>query len=158
MNNGTEGPSWSNLTEGYMRDLKKRGAAKRTISSYMVDLKQLTVWFEGQSIGPLDVDHKILRHYAAHLSDRGCNRQTVARKLSSIRTFYSHLIEREQIEHNPADLVSGPVGIRNLPRVLKQAEVEALIDRVPATDPLDMRDRALFELILKINSDQLSDY
>ncbi|HLI58449.1 MAG TPA: tyrosine-type recombinase/integrase, partial [Solirubrobacteraceae bacterium] len=35
---------------------------------------------------------------------------------------------------------------QTLPHVLKPAEVAALLDRIPASDPLALRDRALFEL------------
>jgi site-specific recombinase XerD len=47
---------------------------------------------------------------------------------------------------NPADLVPAPKKPSKLPRVLKADEVAALLDRIPQTTPLDVRDRALFEL------------
>jgi integrase/recombinase XerC/integrase/recombinase XerD len=47
---------------------------------------------------------------------------------------------------NPAELLSSPKRPQRLPRVLKPEEVAALLDRIPATTPLELRDRALFEL------------
>jgi site-specific recombinase XerD len=47
---------------------------------------------------------------------------------------------------NPADLLSAPKRPQTLPRVLKPSEVAALLERIPASDPLAVRDRALFEL------------
>ena len=47
---------------------------------------------------------------------------------------------------NPADLVSSPKKDSYLPRVLKAAQVAALLDRIPASSPLDRRDRAMLEL------------
>ncbi|HEX2702352.1 MAG TPA: tyrosine-type recombinase/integrase, partial [Solirubrobacteraceae bacterium] len=47
---------------------------------------------------------------------------------------------------NPAELLSSPKRAQRLPRVLKAAEVAALLDRIPATTPLELRDRSLFEL------------
>ena len=41
---------------------------------------------------------------------------------------------------------SSPKRPQRLPRVLKAGEVAALLDRIPATTPLELRDRALFEL------------
>ena len=49
-------------------------------------------------------------------------------------------------EDNPAELLSSPKKPQRLPRVLKAAEVAALLDSIPATTPLELRDRALFEL------------
>ena len=49
-------------------------------------------------------------------------------------------------EDNPAELLSSPKKPQRLPRVLKATEVAALLDSIPATTPLELRDRALFEL------------
>jgi integrase/recombinase XerC/integrase/recombinase XerD len=49
-------------------------------------------------------------------------------------------------EDNPAELLSSPKKAQRLPRVLKAAEVAALLDSIPATTPLELRDRAMFEL------------
>jgi integrase/recombinase XerC/integrase/recombinase XerD len=50
------------------------------------------------------------------------------------------------VEQNPADLLTAPKKPQRLPKVLKPAEVSKLLDRIPATTPLELRDRALFEL------------
>jgi site-specific recombinase XerD len=47
---------------------------------------------------------------------------------------------------NPADLVPSPKLPQTLPRTMKPADVAELLDRIPATTPLELRDRALFEL------------
>jgi integrase/recombinase XerC/integrase/recombinase XerD len=47
---------------------------------------------------------------------------------------------------NPADLLPAPKLPQSLPRTIKPADVAALLDRIPATTPLELRDRALFEL------------
>src|SRR6202030_391410 len=48
--------------------------------------------------------------------------------------------------HNPADLVSTPRRPSHLPRVLSAKEAARLLDGIPATSPLELRDRAMFEL------------
>ena len=73
-------------------------------------------------------------------------KSTVARKLAAIRTFYRHLVERGELEANPADLVSSPKKDSYLPKVLKPDEVAELLERIPGSTPLDLRDRALLEL------------
>jgi site-specific recombinase XerD len=47
---------------------------------------------------------------------------------------------------NPAELLHSPKRPSRLPRVLKADEVAILLERIPATTPLALRDRALFEL------------
>ena len=59
-------------------------------------------------------------------------KSTVARKLAAIRTFYRHMVERGELEANPAELVSSPKKDAYLPRVLKPDEVAELLERIPA--------------------------
>jgi integrase/recombinase XerC/integrase/recombinase XerD len=47
---------------------------------------------------------------------------------------------------NPADLLPAQKRDSRLPRVLAREQVAALLDRIPARTPLEVRDRALFEL------------
>src|SRR5204863_5658891 len=89
---------------------------------------------------------RTLRPFAAVLSDRAMSRSTIARKLASIRSFYRPLVERGELEASPADLVATPKRDSYLPRVLRADEVTALLDAIPASEPLEQRDRAMFEL------------
>ena len=56
------------------------------------------------------------------------------------------LYEHGAVAANPADLLPAPKQPQRLPRTLKAGEVAALLDRIPAGTPLELRDRALFEL------------
>jgi integrase/recombinase XerC/integrase/recombinase XerD len=90
-----------------------------------------------------------VRRYIAHLSELGLSAATIARKLASIRALFRSLREHGQIEQSPADLLATPRRGSHLPRVLKAPEVARLLDSIPAHGvggPLDIRDRALFEL------------
>jgi site-specific recombinase XerD len=119
---------------------------EKTRRAYGVDLGQLGDWAAGRQLEPTALSHRDLRRFAAVLGERGAAKTTVARKLAAIRTFYRHLLERGDIEANPADLVSSPKKDAYLPHVLKAGEVAELLERIPATTPLDLRDRAMFEL------------
>jgi integrase/recombinase XerC/integrase/recombinase XerD len=87
-----------------------------------------------------------LRRYAAHVSERRLAPATLARKLASLRAFYRALLEHGEVEQNAAELLPVPKRPRSLPRVLSTAEVGGLLERMPASTPLELRDRALFEL------------
>jgi integrase/recombinase XerC/integrase/recombinase XerD len=90
--------------------------------------------------------HKELRLYAAHLGESGMSKATVARKLAAIGAFYSTLVRLGRVGANPAELVPAPKREQHLPRVLDQDEAAALLDRIPARTPLEVRDRALLEV------------
>lgn len=119
---------------------------EKTRRAYRVDLAQLGEWAAEQQLLPQELGHRDLRRFAAVLGERGAARSTVARKLAAIRSFYRQLVERGELEANPADLVSSPKKDSYLPNVLKAGEVAELLERIPASTPLDLRDRSMFEL------------
>jgi site-specific recombinase XerD len=137
---------WEDALAAFDDWQRTRGMGEKTRRAYGVDLAQLGEWAAGRGLEPTALSHRELRRFAAVLGERGAAKSTVARKLAAIRTFYRHLVERGQIEANPADLVSSPKKDAYLPQVLKPAEVVELLERIPGTTPLDLRDRAMFEL------------
>jgi integrase/recombinase XerC/integrase/recombinase XerD len=137
---------WGDALRRFDADLRRRGAADKTRRAYSVDLGQLALWARGQGLRPEQVDARALRRYAARLGDDRPAPATVARKLAAIRAFFRVLREHGLIGHNPAELLPAPKRPSKLPTVLKPDEAAALLDRIPATTPLELRDRALFEL------------
>lgn len=119
---------------------------EQTRRAYGSDLGQLAKWAGAQDLDPSAVDARALRRFAGVLSERGASHATVARKLAAIRAFYRVLVERGELAASPADLVSTPKRDHHLPTVLSRGEVGQLLDRMPAATPLELRDRALFEL------------
>lgn len=128
------------------QDLRRRGAAEKTRHAYAVDGGQFVQWATAHRLTPASITPKALRRYAASLTEQGQAPSTVARKLASLRALFRTLVEHGELEQNPADLLSAPRREQKLPRVLKPAEVAALLDRIPADTALALRDRALFEL------------
>jgi site-specific recombinase XerD len=139
--------TWEQALEAYERELGARGAAERTRRAYRSDLAQFAEWAQGRGLtGPEDVMHRDVRLFAARLSESGAAAATVARKLASVRGLYDHLVRIEELGQNPADLVSSPKRAAKLPKVLASEEMGKLLDRIPAHTPLEVRDRAMFEL------------
>jgi site-specific recombinase XerD len=126
--------------------LRARGMAEKTRRAYGTDLEQLAEWAAAQQIGPLEATPRVLRRFAGVLSERGLTKTSVGRKLAAVRSFYSHLVARQEMSANPTDLIATPKRDSYLPRVLKPNEVAEVLDRIPASTPLELRDRAMFEL------------
>src|SRR4051812_28543588 len=138
--------AWGGALRRFDRELRRRGAAERTRRAYGTDVGELATWASAQSMGPGDVDYRTLRRWAARLSDRGSAPSTTARKLASVRSFFRTLVEHGELGSNPADLLPAPKQPQRLPRTLKPDDVAGLLDSIPASTPLEQRDRALFEL------------
>jgi site-specific recombinase XerD len=139
-------PTWAEALTDFDRSLAALGMAEKTRRAYGCDLDGLGRWAAERGIPPAHVGARDLRRYAAVLSERGASRATVARKLAAIRSFYRRQLERGMVDASPADLVASPKRDSRLPRVLKQREASALVDSVPTSEPLALRDRAVFEL------------
>jgi site-specific recombinase XerD len=138
--------AWQRALRGLDDDLRRRGSAEKTRRAYAGDAGRFAGWAHGQGREPATVDTRTVRRYAAALSQGGAAATTVARKLASLRALFRTLRDSGVVEQNPADLVGAPKRADRLPRVLKPADVSRLLDRIPAGSPLDLRDRAMFEL------------
>jgi integrase/recombinase XerC/integrase/recombinase XerD len=139
-------PRWRAALGRFDGDLRARGAAANTRRAYGLDLEQFAAWATDRGLEPDSVSYRVLRGYAAALSDRGLARASVGRKLAAVRSLYSHLVAVGDAAQNPAELLPNPKRATRLPRVLGRQEIEALLERIPAGTPLELRDRAMFEL------------
>jgi site-specific recombinase XerD len=138
--------TWRPALRSFDAALRTHGMAEKTRRAYAVDLGQLAEWSAAQGLHPSDLGVRELRRFAGALSERGASRSTLSRKLAAVRGFYRHLVARGELESSPADLVASPKRDGYLPRVLKPGEVAALLERIPGGRPLELRDRAMFEL------------
>jgi site-specific recombinase XerD len=137
---------WTAALEAFDADLRRRAVADKTRRAYAIDGSQFAAWASARGLTPASVDLRALRRYAAGLSEQGAAATTVARKLAALRGLFRVQMELGHAAENPADLLSAPKRPQRLPRVLRTAEVAVLLDRIPQTTPLQLRDRALFEL------------
>jgi site-specific recombinase XerD len=139
-------PGWIAALEAFEQDSSRRALAAKTRKAYGIDAGQFARWASARNLGPSAIGVRELRRYLAELSEAGHAPSTVARKLAALRALLRVQIELGRRQENPAELLSSPKRPRRLPRVLKPDEVVTLLDRIPATSPLEIRDRALFEL------------
>ena len=130
----------------FEQDLRRRGAAEKTRRAYAVDCGQFARWAVRHELDPAG-DHAAR---AAPLRRRpvraGPAPTTVARKLASLRAFYRSCASTARSSRTRPTCCTLPKRPRALPHVLRPEELAALLDRIPATTPLELRDRAMFEL------------
>ncbi|MGI9183978.1 MAG: tyrosine-type recombinase/integrase [Solirubrobacteraceae bacterium] len=142
----TIAPGWQAALDAYRDDLRRRAVASKTQTAYAIDTGQFARWATAAGLAPEAIDVRALRRYVASLSERGRAPATVARKLAALRGLFRTQIEVGARHENPAELLHSPKRASRLPRVLKSTEVSSLLERIPASNPLELRDRAMFEL------------
>jgi site-specific recombinase XerD len=139
-------PAWEAALQRFQRELRTRGCSPHTLRAYGADVAELAEWATGRGLAPGELAYRDLRTYAAALSQKGLARSSVARKLAAVRSLHANLVRAGGAAQNPAELLPSPKRGSRLPRVLGPDELASLLDRIPASGPLEVRDRALFEL------------
>ena len=144
-----EDHEWRALVTKFEEHLKaERGLAALTVRNYRTDLEPLYDYMRLNEIrGLKDLDRTRLRGYLAWLVGLGYVRASVARKLSTLRSFLGWLIRQGLIDQDPLPRRGIMKMESRLPRFLSQDEAEKLVQAPDSSEPLGSRDRALLELI-----------
>ncbi len=130
----------------------QRRLSPETIRAYSSDLGQFGQFLrdehcDGVAPGPSGIDTLAVRGFVAHLMRSGLSKTSVARKLSSVRSFLRHAVRDGRIEVNAAEGIPTPRAPRALPRTMTVDEVFVLLDAISDDDTTSMRDRAILELL-----------
>jgi len=126
----------------------QRGYSENTIISYENDIEEFMLFLEREGVEKLkDVDYGIVRSYLMELYNKKYSRNSVSRKLSSLRSFFKFLHVKNKIEMNPFNLVSSPKKEKRLPKFLYNEDIEKIFDVPDTTKPLGQRDILILELL-----------
>jgi len=125
----------------------ERHVSPHTLRAYRADLSEFAGFLAQENVALAEVSHHRLRQFLARLRERGLSRATLSRKLASLRSFYRFLVREGQIRSNPVAALRGPRRERRLPAVLSTDEVRRLLESASGTQPTDLRDRAILELL-----------
>jgi integrase/recombinase XerC len=131
---------------GFLRALTGRNASAHTVKAYGTDLAEFVSF-----VGPEElqgIDHLLIRAFLGQLYERGLSKATVARALSSVRSFFKWMGRERMIESNPALLVAAPKLPKRLPRVPTMEEMNSVLDaKMPEEAAFAERDRLILELL-----------
>ncbi len=126
----------------YLRLVKR--ASEHTLTAYSSDVLGFLA-FAGEANAP--IDQTLVRRYLAHLQKSGIAKTSIARKMAALRSFFIFLVKREIIENDPTDGVRAPRQSRNLPKVINEEHISALMTAPDSTTPEGLRDRAIMEML-----------
>ena len=123
------------------------GLAKASLNSYRSDLGGFARWLHAQAAGTLvGTDEATLARYMAHLSTT-LRAASQARHLASLRRFYRRLAVERRVTVDPTRRIANPVRPSRLPKIITEAQVEALLNAPKIETPLGLRDRAMLETL-----------
>lgn len=130
--------------EKYIRYLEiEKNASRHTVVNYHKDLDEFKKFLgEAQIEG---VDYLTLRKFLSALKEKNLKSRTVARKLSTLRSFFGFLNREGFLKNDPTVSLSSPKLDRRLPIFLTEDEVTKLIDSPDPKEQSGLRDRAVLE-------------
>lgn len=131
----------------YMR--AERGASQQTLRAYSSDLAQLAEYLEEHhdlgEADPADLELNHLRGFVADRFDQNAA-SSIARKISTIRSFWKFMLKRDFIEDDVASLLSSPKVSKPLKNYLNVDEIFHLLDSKAPDGVLGVRDMAIWEI------------
>jgi site-specific recombinase XerD len=143
-------PPWCDRSvHAYLSRLEaERGLSPHTIAAYRRDLGQFFTFCDRAGARSVDqVTRRHVRRFLAHLATRRYARTTIARKASAVRAFFTDAVRRGELERSPATGIAPPKRPKTLPKALSAAGLSRVLDALPTDTPLDLRDRALLEVL-----------
>ena len=130
--------------EKFMRYLEiEKNYSAHTVLNYRLDLEGFKGFLGG---APLEnVDYLTLRKYLAMVKEKNLSVRTIARRLSTLRSFFKFLTREGHLKTNPTLSLSSPKQEKHLPVFLTEDEATKLIEAVVAKDERALRDKAVLE-------------
>lgn len=132
----------------------ERNVSGNTIAAYRDDLDSFISFLLNEywtttreALDLKRVDHLTVRAYLGHLARRKLSRSSVARHLSTLRTFFRWLVREGVVPSNPARAVATPKREKHLPAVLQTSDIAVLFEQPDLEKPLGIRDAAWLELL-----------
>lgn len=135
----------------------EKGYSDHTCRAYQRDLQEFFAFTNnhgdpGTTAGDVraasvdQLDHLAIRNYLGFLHRKN-KKSTVARKLSTIRSFCKFLVKRGILNDNPADAVHTPKQEKPIPVYLSVDQIFSLLDSIQSDTLLSLRNRAIFETL-----------
>ena len=136
------------LIDSFMDALwMEKGLSQNTLASYRRDLQQFDIWLQGDGNTLLGAGKSTIEAYLAHRLKEKKSARSTARLLSCLRGFYRYQLRESQIAIDPTLDIDSPKLGKPLPKSLSEQDVEALLEAPDSEQPIELRDRAMLELL-----------
>jgi integrase/recombinase XerD len=125
----------------------EKGRSRNTLVAYRHDLATYEAWASEHGVDVHNATPGDLERHLADLRTRDRNPASLARATTALRGLYRFWVGEGTIVVDPTADVRSPTLPRRLPKALDESRVLHLLDSVDGIEPVDLRDRALLEVL-----------
>lgn len=125
--------------------LVEKNFSKHTAKAYCSDILDFLLWIGDTDVG--EVTLAKVREYLHFIQKFNYKKNTIARKIASLRTFYKFLYREKRSDSNPAMSLNAPKRAKSLPKFLTPFEVEQILNHINIETPAGFRNKAILELL-----------
>ena len=125
--------------------LVEKNFSKHTAKAYCSDILDFLLWIGDTDVG--EVTLAKVREYLHFIQKFNYKKNTIARKIASLRTFYKFLYREKRSDSNPAMSLNAPKRAKSLPKFLTPFEVEQILNNINIETPAGFRNKAILELL-----------
>jgi len=126
--------------------LTEKRVSQNTFVAYQTDIEQLLSFFSSRNFSVKKSNKQVLKKYVRELH-KSCTSRTLARKISSIKLFYTFLSERYHIEDHAQALIFPKIE-KKLPMYLTEDEIRRLLEAAKEnTTPKGVRNLIMIHLL-----------
>lgn len=134
--------------EKYLEYLKiQKNYSINTIEGYEEDIEFFKKFLDKNGYNFLEVEYKDIRQFFNYMDSLKLSKNTISRKISSLRNFYKYLARNNYIKYNPFSLTKGPKKDKLLPKFLYYNELEEMFNVCDTTTFYGLRDRLILEIL-----------
>lgn len=136
------------ILQAYLEFLSvEKGLSQNTQISYSRDIERFLQFLEREETPYMKAKEENLVRFIHHQSRTGLSARSLARQISSLKSFHRYLVLDGIIKKNPAVNLSSPKVWFYLPKFLSLKEVETLLQMPNQEDARGLRDKAMLELL-----------
>ena len=134
--------------DAYLRELHTVGnRSPHTIRNYRNDIGHFLHFCDDEAWQPFSMSRQRFRRYLATLREGGMAASSVARRVSTVHSFYRYLNRENATDRDLLHGVAMPKKPLRLPKVVEPSTIEALLAAPTSETPAGMRDKAILEML-----------
>ena len=121
----------------------EKNFSNHTLRAYLKDIFDFAIFLQNKQKNFLDIDKHDIREFLETLNKKNISKIAIARKFSSLRSFYKFLMINNIVEKNPLEAMNAPKKDKKVPLFLTENEMQSLLD----IKDIKLRDKAMIELL-----------